>query len=72
MKRFGSTAFATLLLFASAARADVILPPPPPPKPPTKPALDTVPVVAGIAGAAGLTLAGLWLARTRRRAEAEG
>jgi hypothetical protein len=64
-------AVALVLLGASAVRADIRTPPPPPPppKPPTKPAPDTTAVVAGTAATAGIALAGVWLARSRRRVQ---
>ena len=71
MKRVLLGAVALVLLGASAARADIRTPPPPPPppKPPTKPAPDTTTVVAGAAATAGIVLAGVWLARSRRRVQ---
>ncbi|HEY1189537.1 MAG TPA: hypothetical protein VGE74_17965 [Gemmata sp.] len=59
-----------LLLLGAPVRADVPRPPPPPPPPP--PGAVTAPVVAGTATAIGLALAGLWLVRSRRRAEPRG
>lgn len=71
MKRILS-AVTVVLLCASVARADIYIPPPPPPpKPPTKPtkpALDPTTIVAGTAVAAGIVFAGVWVARSRRRA----
>ena len=73
MKRVLLIAVAFVLLGASFVRADIrVPPPPPPPKPPTKPtkpALDTTTVVAGTAATAGIVLAGVWIARSRRRVQ---
>ena len=74
MKRvlLSAVAGVVLLVGASVARAD--LPPPPPPKPPakpTKPGLDAT--AAGVAATVGaVALAGVWLARARRRVPARG
>lgn len=71
MKRMVLSAFAVTLLCASVAQADIYIPPPPPPpKPPTKPTKPAVDptVVAGTIAAVGIVLAGVWLARSRRRA----
>ena len=69
MKRVLLDAVPGVLLIASVARADTLPPPPPPPKPPTKPAPDTTTVVVGGTTAAGIVLAGVWLARSRRRVQ---
>ena len=77
MNRVLRAAVAGVVLLSGAAVARADLPPPPPPKPPTKPTrpaldADPAPVVAGVAAAAGLVLAGVWVARSRRRISLPG
>jgi hypothetical protein len=74
---------AIALLSSATAIADV-LPPrprpqpkapptsPPPQQPQPKPKPDANLVVAGVTAAAGIALAGVWLARTRRRVQLQG
>ena len=61
-------ATALVLLGGSAARTNTTFPYPPnaaePPKPPPA---DRAPVVVGVATAAGVMLAGLWLLRRRTK-----
>ena len=71
MNRLLLLALAIVLLSASAVHADIPRPPPPPPPPPPGETM-TPSVVAGVAAAVGLVLAGLWVARTRRRTLLQG
>ena len=68
MKRLALSAL-LLLLLGLPARADIVRPPPPPPPPPGE---TTSTVVAGVATATALSLAGVWLALSRRRTQLRG